>query len=94
MKIGIIEPLLFGVTLPNTSVFFAGMIAGGITGLVAGLVQLKAIGLGVSFIPGLSLYFGTGHMAWYFLIMVLGILLGFLFGKITLSRQKNKGIVK
>lgn len=84
---GITEPLLFGLTLPNSAVFFAGLIAGGLTGLVAGIVQLKATGLGVTFIPGLSLYFGTGYMVWYFVIMVLGILLGFLFGKIALSRQ-------
>lgn len=87
---GITEPLLFGLTLPNTMVFLAGMVAGSIAGLVAGIIQLQATGLGVTFIPGFSLYFGTRYMLWYLIIILLSVLLGFIFGNFVLTYRKRK----
>ncbi len=87
---GITEPMLFGLTLVNPKVFLAGMIAGGVAGFAAGLIQLQALGLALTFVPGLSLYFGTKFMLWYIFIMALSLALGFIFGNIAIRLNNNK----
>ncbi|MGL4394585.1 MAG: PTS transporter subunit EIIC [Brevinema sp.] len=87
--LGITEPLLFGLTLPNPRVFFAGMLGGAVGGFIAGLMQLKAQGFGVTFIPGLSLYIGSIDMLWYIMICAVSIFAGLIFGTIALKTEKK-----
>ncbi len=67
---GITEPALFGVILRTGRVLLMGMIGGAVGGLLSGLFNLGATGTGVTGIPGIMLYIGTGQELQYIIAMV------------------------
>ncbi|WED24296.1 PTS transporter subunit EIIC [Vibrio sp. JC009] len=67
---GITEPLLFGVTLPNSKVFISGMIGGAVAGAFATLMQLAPSVMGVTFIPAIPAYLGNGLGIYLAMIVV------------------------
>lgn len=71
---GITEPALFGVNLRFEKVLFAGMIAGAIGGLMAGVLGLSASGTGVTGLPGTLLYL-DGNVFGYIITMVVTFVL-------------------
>lgn len=88
---GITEPLLFGLTLLNPLVFLAGMCGGAVAGTFAGILQLHANGLAVTFIPGLTLYLGNPKdLMLYILVILVGIAAGYILGNAALLYQKVK----
>lgn len=68
---GITEPALFGVILRTPRVLLMGMIGGALGGLVAGMFEIGAVGTGVTGIPGILLYIGSGQTFIYILSMVV-----------------------
>ncbi|AUB31583.1 PTS transporter subunit EIIC [Spiroplasma floricola] len=53
---GITEPAIFGVNLPKIKPFIFASAGGAIGGFVAGLLNVKCSGMGVTVLPGLLLY--------------------------------------
>lgn len=84
---GITEPLLFGINLRSMRVFGAGMAGGAVGGMVTYVFGLKATGMGITFIPGLLLYVGSG---WGLLHYVLVIVAAFSVGFLLVRAQKGK----
>ncbi len=83
---GITEPLLFGINLLDMRIFISGIIAGGVGGLLVYIFDLKASGMGITFIPGLLLYTGdfTGLIQ-YLIVIVAAFAIGFIL--IQLQRK-------
>ena len=76
---GITEPLLFGVNLRSLRIFAAGIVGGAAGGLLTYLFDLKATGMGITFIPGLLLYTGSvSALLQYILVILVAFLIGFL----------------
>lgn len=53
---GITEPLLFGTNMQYNKVFMCGMAGGAVGGFLTYILNLKASGMGITFVPGLLLY--------------------------------------
>ncbi|WOO88131.1 PTS transporter subunit EIIC [Mollicutes bacterium LVI A0039] len=68
---GITEPALFGVILRTPRVLLLGMLGGAAGGLASGIFQLGANGTGVTGIPGVLLYLGTGQALSYIIAMAI-----------------------
>lgn len=76
---GITEPLLFGVNLRSLRIFAAGIVGGAAGGLLTYLFDLKATGMGITFIPGLLLYTGSvSALLQYILVILVAFVIGFL----------------
>ncbi|HFI0640613.1 TPA: sucrose-specific PTS transporter subunit IIBC [Streptococcus suis] len=75
--LGITEPAIFGVNLRFRKPFLLSLIAGAIGGAVASLLGLAGTGMGVTIIPGLTLYAGNGQILPYILMVVVSFALGF-----------------
>ncbi|MDG4515031.1 sucrose-specific PTS transporter subunit IIBC [Streptococcus suis] len=75
--LGITEPAIFGVNLRFRKPFLLSLIAGAIGGAVASLLGLAGIGMGVTIIPGLTLYAGNGQILPYILMVAVSFALGF-----------------
>ncbi|HFU3707727.1 TPA: sucrose-specific PTS transporter subunit IIBC [Streptococcus suis] len=75
--LGITEPAIFGVNLRFRKPFLLSLIAGAIGGAVASLLGLAGTGMGVTIIPGLTLYAGNGQILPYILMVSVSFALGF-----------------
>lgn len=74
--LGITEPAVFGVSLRLVKPFICSMIAGGIGGFLASLLQLKATGMGLTGIPGTLLYLNN-QLPLYILVNLVSFASGF-----------------
>ncbi|HFU3941875.1 TPA: sucrose-specific PTS transporter subunit IIBC [Streptococcus suis] len=75
--LGITEPAIFGVNLRFRKPFLLSLVAGAIGGAVASLLGLAGTGMGVTIIPGLTLYAGNGQILQYILMVAVSFALGF-----------------
>ncbi|MEG3312623.1 sucrose-specific PTS transporter subunit IIBC [Streptococcus parasuis] len=75
--LGITEPAIFGVNLRFRKPFLLSLVAGAIGGAVASLLGLAGTGMGVTIIPGLTLYAGNGQVLPYILMVAVSFALGF-----------------
>ena len=75
--LGITEPAIFGVNLRYRKPFFLSLIAGAIGGGLASILGLAGTGMGITIIPGTSLYVGNGQLLQYLLMVAVSFTLGF-----------------
>ncbi|MFI3079297.1 sucrose-specific PTS transporter subunit IIBC [Streptococcus sp. 2021WUSS124] len=75
--LGITEPAIFGVNLRFRKPFLLSLVAGAIGGAVASLLGLAGTGMGVTIIPGLTLYAGNGQILPYILMVAVSFAAGF-----------------
>ncbi|HFI0228323.1 TPA: sucrose-specific PTS transporter subunit IIBC [Streptococcus suis] len=75
--LGITEPAIFGVNLRFRKPFLLSLIAGAIGGAFASILGLAGNGMGVTIIPGATLYVGNGQLFQYLLMVVVSFALGF-----------------
>lgn len=75
--LGITEPAIFGVNLRFRKPFFLSLIAGAIGGAFASLLGLAGTGMGVTIIPGTTLYVGNGQLFSYLLMVAVSFVVGF-----------------
>ncbi|NJW38169.1 PTS transporter subunit EIIC [Streptococcus suis] len=75
--LGITEPAIFGVNLRYRKPFLLSLIAGAIGGAFASILGLAGNGMGVTIIPGATLYVGNGQLFQYILIVAVSFALGF-----------------
>lgn len=75
--LGITEPAIFGVNLRFRKPFVLSLIAGAIGGAFASILGLAGTGMGVTIIPGLTLYAGNGQLIQYILMVGVSFALGF-----------------
>ncbi|CYV03151.1 sucrose-specific PTS transporter subunit IIBC [Streptococcus suis] len=75
--LGITEPAIFGVNLRFRKPFLLSLIAGAIGGAFASILGLAGNGMGVTIIPGATLYVGNGQLFQYILMIVVSFALGF-----------------
>ncbi|WP_074391687.1 sucrose-specific PTS transporter subunit IIBC [Streptococcus suis] len=92
--LGITEPAIFGVNLRFRKPFLLSLVAGAIGGAVASLLGLAGTGMGVTIIPGLTLYAGNGQILPYILMVAVSFALGFaltyLFGYENEEKEVKK----
>ncbi|HEM3495464.1 sucrose-specific PTS transporter subunit IIBC [Streptococcus suis] len=75
--LGITEPAIFGVNLRFRKPFILSLVAGAIGGAFASILGLAGTGMGVTIIPGLTLYTGNGQLLQYILMVAVSFALGF-----------------
>ena len=75
--LGITEPAIFGVNLRYRKPFFLSLIAGAMGGGLASILGLAGTGMGITIIPGTSLYVGNGQLLQYLLMVAVSFALGF-----------------
>ncbi|NQG98224.1 PTS transporter subunit EIIC [Streptococcus suis] len=75
--LGITEPAIFGVNLRFRKPFLLSLIAGAIGGALASILGLAGTGMGVTIIPGLTLYAGNGQILPYIFMVAVSFALGF-----------------
>lgn len=75
--LGITEPAIFGVNLRYRKPFLLSLIAGAIGGAFAAILGLAGNGMGVTIIPGATLYVGNGQLFQYILMVAVSFALGF-----------------
>ncbi|MGQ7482906.1 PTS transporter subunit EIIC, partial [Streptococcus suis] len=73
--LGITEPAIFGVNLRFRKPFLLSLIAGAIGGAFASILGLAGNGMGVTIIPGATLYVGNGQLFQYILMVVVSFAL-------------------
>ena len=67
---GITEPAIFGSFIKHRKPFYAVLIAGGISGVLAGVLHVHAYEM-IASVPGLATFIGDGnHMNFYFMLLV------------------------
>lgn len=87
---GITEPLLFGINLRSLRIFIAGMFGGAAGGLVTSIFNLRANGLGITFIPGILLYTDSVlHVIQYLIVIAVAFAVGFLFVRLQSKQVKE-----
>lgn len=84
---GITEPLLFGITLPNSRVFISGMIGGAVGGAFAKLFEVAPAVMGVTFIPAIPAYLGH-NLLMYLIMIVISMGTGIIMTQILLKRKE------
>ena len=77
--LGITEPAIFGVNLRFRKPFILSLVAGAIGGAFASILGLAGTGMGVTIIPGTTLYVGNGQLLQYLLMVAVSFTLGFSF---------------
>lgn len=92
--LGITEPAIFGVNLRFRKPFLLSLIAGAIGGAVASLLGLAGTGMGVTIIPGLTLYAGNGQILPYLLMVAVSFALGFAFTYLFGYEDEEKEVKK
>lgn len=75
--LGITEPAIFGVNLRFRKPFLLSLIAGAIGGAFASILGLAGNGMGVTIIPGATLYVGNDQLFQYILMVAVSFALGF-----------------
>lgn len=75
--LGITEPAIFGVNLRFRKPFLLSLVAGAVGGALAALLGLAGTGMGVTIIPGTTLYLGNGQLGQYLLMVAVSFALGF-----------------
>lgn len=68
---GITEPALFGVIVRIPKLLLSAMIGGACGGLIGGAFKVYAVGTGVTGIPGILLYIGTGKELLFIVAMLV-----------------------
>ena len=76
--LGITEPAIFGVNLRFRKPFILSLVAGAIGGAFASILGLAGTGMGVTIIPGTTLYL-NGQLPQYLLMVAVSFALGFAF---------------
>lgn len=84
---GITEPLLFGITLPNSRVFISGMIGGAVGGAFAKLFEVAPAVMGVTFIPAIPAYLGH-NLLMYLIMITISMGTGIIMTQILLKRKE------
>ena len=74
--LGITEPAVFGVNLKFVKPFVMSMIAGGIGGFLASILNLRATGMSITGIPGTLLYLNE-QLPLYLLVNVISFAVAF-----------------
>ncbi|WP_024378924.1 sucrose-specific PTS transporter subunit IIBC [Streptococcus suis] len=92
--LGITEPAIFGVNLRFRKPFLLSLIAGAIGGAVASLLGLAGTGMGVTIIPGLTLYAGNGQILPYILMVAVSFAAGFALTYLFGYEDEEKDIKK
>ncbi|HFI0509299.1 TPA: sucrose-specific PTS transporter subunit IIBC [Streptococcus suis] len=92
--LGITEPAIFGVNLRFRKPFLLSLIAGAIGGAVASLLGLAGTGMGVTIIPGLTLYAGNGQILPYILMVAVSFALGFALTYLFGYEDEEKDVKK
>ncbi|HEM5146269.1 TPA: PTS glucose transporter subunit IIA [Streptococcus suis] len=75
--LGITEPAIFGVNLRFRKPFILSLVAGAVGGAFASILGLAGTGMGVTIIPGLTLYTGNGQILSYILMVAVSFAAGF-----------------
>lgn len=70
--LGITEPAIFGVNLRYIKPFIFGLVGGGVGGMLADWLNLKATGMAVTVIPGALLYLNN-QIVWYIVANLVSI---------------------
>lgn len=90
---GVGEPLLYGLNIPYKTPMYASVIAGGITGLVAGLLNLTAYVLNTSNgVYGLAAFIGGSKSNYFALVVTVAV--GLVSGVVAMMFMKldeNRG---
>lgn len=84
---GITEPLLFGITLPNSRVFISGMIGGAVGGAFTKLFEVAPAVMGVTFIPAIPAYLGH-NLLMYLIMIAISMGTGIIMTEILLKRKE------
>ncbi|HEL1981609.1 TPA: PTS glucose transporter subunit IIA [Streptococcus suis] len=92
--LGITEPAIFGVNLRFRKPFLLSLVAGAIGGAVASLLGLAGTGMGVTIIPGLTLYAGNGQILPYILMVAVSFALGFALTYLFGYEDEEKDVKK
>lgn len=74
--LGITEPAIFGVNLRYMKPFVMGLIAGGVSGFLASILNLQATGMAITVIPGTLLYLNEQIFS-YLLVNVVAVGIAF-----------------
>ncbi|HFI0457260.1 TPA: glucose PTS transporter subunit IIA [Streptococcus suis] len=92
--LGITEPAIFGVNLRFRKPFLLSLVAGAIGGAVASLLGLAGTGMGVTIIPGLTLYAGNGQILPYIFMVAVSFALGFALTYLFGYEDEEKDVKK
>ncbi|MDG3131439.1 glucose PTS transporter subunit IIA [Streptococcus suis] len=92
--LGITEPAIFGVNLRFRKPFLLSLIAGAIGGAFASLLGLAGTGMGVTIIPGMTLYAGNGQFFQYILMVAVSFVLGFVLTYLFGYEDEDKEVKK
>ena len=86
---GITEPSIFGVNLRLLKPFVFGLIGGACAGGFAAFMHLAADGMGVTVVPGLLVYIGTGQVLTYIITNAIGFAVGFVLTFLFFNAEKE-----
>ena len=86
---GITEPSIFGVNLRLLKPFIFGLIGGACAGGFAAFMHLAADGMGVTVVPGLLVYIGTGQVLTYIITNGIGFAVGFVLTFLFFNAEKE-----
>lgn len=92
--LGITEPAIFGVNLRFRKPFILSLVAGAIGGALASILGLAGNGMGVTIIPGTTLYVGNGQLLQYLLMVAVSFALGFALTYIFWSEDEEQAVKK
>ncbi|HFU4206206.1 TPA: sucrose-specific PTS transporter subunit IIBC [Streptococcus suis] len=92
--LGITEPAIFGVNLRFRKPFLLSLIAGAIGGAFASILGLAGNGMGVTIIPGATLYVGNGQLFQYILMVAVSFALGFALTYLFGYEDEEKDVKK
>ncbi|MFI3117232.1 sucrose-specific PTS transporter subunit IIBC [Streptococcus suis] len=92
--LGITEPAIFGVNLRFRKPFILSLVAGAIGGAFASILGLAGTGMGVTIIPGLTLYTGNGQLLQYILMVAVSFALGFALTYLFGYEDEEKDVKK
>lgn len=92
--LGITEPAIFGVNLRFRKPFILSLVAGAIGGAFASLLGLAGTGMGVTIIPGTTLYLGNGQLGQYILMVAVSFVLGFALTYLFGYEDEEKDVKK
>lgn len=86
---GITEPSIFGVNLRLLKPFAFGLIGGACAGGFAAFMHLAADGMGVTVLPGILVYIGTGQVLTYIITNAIGFIVGFVLTFLFFNASKE-----
>lgn len=90
---GISEPLLFGVTLTNSKVFISGIIGGAVAGAFAAGMHIAPSVMGVTFLPAIPAYIGSG-LGTYLAMIAMAMITAMITTKILVRPTSDNALNK